>query len=182
MQRRLSAPIAALACLLLAACATRPPTATDTATFIVVRHAEKVDASRDPDLSAAGQARARALAARLGALPLAAAYATEFKRTGQTLGPTAQAGGLAMTAYAAAEPAAAFAARLRAEHPRGTVLVAGHSNTVPDIVAALCRCAVAPMPDHEYDRLSTIRIGADGQPRLLVERYGAANPPPATTP
>ena len=181
MQRRLSAPIAALACLLLAACATRPPAA-DTATFIVVRHAEKVDASRDPDLSAAGQARARALAARLGTLPLAAAYATEFKRTGQTVSPTAQARGLAITAYAAGEPAAALAVRLRAAHPRGTVLVAGHSNTVPAIVAALCGCAVAPMPDHEYDRLSTIRIGADGQPRLLVERYGAATPAPAATP
>ena len=61
--------------MLLAACASRLPVAADTATFIVVRHAEKVDASHDPDLSAAGHARARALAERLGELPLAAAYA-----------------------------------------------------------------------------------------------------------
>lgn len=176
MRRRLSAPIALLACMLLAACASRPPVAADVATFIVVRHAEKVDASRDPALGAAGHARARALAQRLDGTPLVAAYATEFKRTGQTLAPTVQARGLATTAYAASEPAAEFAARLRAAHPRGTVLVAGHSNTVPGIVAALCGCIVAPMPDHEYDRLSIIHVAADGPPRLAVERYGDPTP------
>ncbi len=71
-----------------------------------------------------------------------------------------------------------FAARLRAAHPHGNVLIAGHSNTVPDIVAALCACKIAAMPDHEYDRLSIVRIDADGHARLTVERYGAASPAP----
>ena len=169
-----------LACSLLAACAstTRMVTA-EGVTFIVVRHAEKVDASRDPDLSPAGQARAQALAQWLGDTPLVAAYATEFKRTSQTLAPSVQASGLMTTRYAATEPAAGFADRLRAAHPRGVVLIAGHSNTVPDIVAALCLCTVAPMADHEYDRLSLIRIPAGGPPRLTVERYGATTPAPA---
>ena len=91
-----------LACSLLAACtgAVRmAPAAADTTTttFIVVRHAEKVDASRDPDLSPAGHARAQALAATLGERELAAAYATEFKRTSQTLAPSAEARGMAIT-------------------------------------------------------------------------------------
>lgn len=180
MRPALIAPLL-LACTLLAACAGTPHAlAAGGVTFIVVRHAEKVDASRDPDLSPAGHARAQALAQRLGQAPLAAAYVTEFKRTGQTLAPSVQARGLVATAYAAAEPAATFAARLRAAHPRGVVLIAGHSNTVPDIVAALCACSVAPMPDHEYDRLSLIRIDAGGTPSLSVQRYGAATPAPAT--
>jgi broad specificity phosphatase PhoE len=169
--------LALLACLLLSACAT-PPRTSAVATFFIVRHAEKVDASRDPDLSAAGHARAQALAERLSGTTLAAIYATEFKRTGQTVAPTAVAQGTATTPYPAAQPASEFATRLRAAHPRGNVLIAGHSNTVPGIVAALCACEVAPMPDHEYDRLGIVRIGADGRAHLTVERYGAPAPAP----
>ena len=146
-----------------------------TPTFIVVRHAEKADASRDPALSPAGQARAARLARHLAATPLAAAYATTFQRTRQTLEPVARAQGVPVTVYDPAQPAPQFAARLKAEHPAGTVLVAGHSNTVPAIVAALCDCTVAPMDDAEYDRLSIVRAGPDGRPVLEVSRYG--NPP-----
>lgn len=146
--------------------------------FVVVRHAEKVDASRDPDLSRAGHARAQALAARLEEHGLVAVYATEFKRTGQTVAPTAAAHALAVTTYPAGQPAAAFATALKAAHPRGVVLVAGHSNTVPGIVAALCNCEAVPMADHEYDRLSSIRIDAGGRARLHSTRYGAASPTP----
>jgi len=89
-----------------------------------------------------------------------------------------QARRLAITPYPAGQPATEFAARLRAAHPRGSVLIAGHSNTVPDIVAALCACAVAPMADHEYDRMSIVRLDADGSARLDVTRYGAPSPAP----
>lgn len=147
-------------------------------TFIVVRHAEKVDASRDPDLSPAGHARAQALAERLAGGALVAIYATEFKRTGQTVAPTAAAQSLPVTAYRSAQPAAEFADALKAAHPRGMVLIAGHSNTVPGIVAALCHCETAPMQDHEYDRLSSIQIDAEGRVRLDSTRYGAASPAP----
>lgn len=164
--------------LLLTACASSPRPVMDTTTFIIVRHAEKVDASRNPDLSAAGHARAQALAARLDGQALAAVYATEYKRTAQTAGPAADARHLAITPYPANQPASEFAARLRAAHPHGTVLIAGHSDTVPGIVAALCACEVAPMPDHEYDRLSIVRIDAEGRARLGVERYGAASSAP----
>ena len=164
------------ACTLLTACASPPRPSADIATFIVVRHAEKADASRDPDLSAAGHARAQALAARLDGDALTAVYATEYKRTAQTVAPAASARGLAITPYPAAEPAAAFAARLRAAHPHGVVLIAGHSDTVPNLVAALCACNVAPMSDHEYDRLSIVHVDAAGNARLRVERYGVAAP------
>jgi len=172
-----------LACSLLAACtgAVRvAPAAADTTTttFIVVRHAEKVDASRDPDLSPAGRARAQALAESLEGRELVAIHATEFKRTGQTVAPTASAHALPVGTYASTQAAAEFAAHLKAAHPRGIVLIAGHSNTVPGIVAALCNCETAPMADHEYDRLSSIRVDADGRARLDVTRYGAASPTP----
>ncbi len=144
------------------------------ATFVVVRHAEKTsDSERDPELSAAGHERAQRLAERLAGDDLVAAYTTDYRRTRQTVQPAATAHGLEPTVYDAELPAATLAARLRADHARGTVLVAGHSNTVPDIVAALCGCPVEPMPDTEYDRLSTIRVAGDGRARLEVARYGA---------
>lgn len=164
-----------LAALLLAACAGAPPRdGSPGVTFVVVRHAEKTsDIERDPDLSAAGLERARRLAERLAGDDIVAVYATDYRRTRQTVAPTASAKRIEATVYDARQPAAAFAARLKAAHPRGTVLVAGHSNTVPDIVAALCGCGVEPMPDAEYNRLSTIRIAPDGGARLEVARYGA---------
>lgn len=145
--------------------------AAPTTTFIVVRHAEKVDASRDPDLSPAGHARAQALAQRLEGRGLVAIYATEFKRTGQTVAPTARAHALPVTAYLAAQPAAEFAAALKAAHPRGVVLIAGHSNTVPGIVAALCACEVAAMDESEYTRWSEVLFDAGGHARLIQDRY-----------
>ena len=167
--------LALLACMLLAACTSVPRTDDAGATFIVVRHAEKVDASRDPDLSARGHARAQALAERLGDAELVALYATEFKRTGQTIAAVAATHDLPVTPYAADEAASTLAARLRAAHPSGTVLIAGHSDTVPGIVAALCECEAAEMPDHEYDRLSIVRITPGQPPALDVSRYGEAS-------
>lgn len=159
----------------LAACTTTPSRdAAEPLTFVVVRHAEKAtDDPDNPSLSAAGQARAAALATRLRDTPLVAAYATEFRRTQQTAQPTADAHSRAVTAYYARGPADEVATQWKQAHRTGTVLVVGHSNTVPELVAALCGCATQPMDDTEYDRISLVRIGADGRATLDVQRYGA---------
>ncbi len=82
--------------LLLALCLTflRPlclGQSTDLAgtTVIVVRHAEKVDNSADPDLSEAGKARAVLLSRLLGATEVSALFSSQYKRTQQTLLPLA---------------------------------------------------------------------------------------------
>ena len=167
-----SAPMCALAlAAMLAACATTPAHGGAVA-FVVVRHAEKADdGSKDPPLSEAGQARARALADSLRGTALRAAYATGYRRTQSTAAPAAQAHGLAVATYDASRPAAEFAARLRRDHHDGTVLVVGHSNTAPAIAAALCSCEVAPMGDDEFDRRLTITFDASGHAALREERY-----------
>jgi broad specificity phosphatase PhoE len=161
---------------LLAACASGPAREAASAplTFIVVRHAEKAtDDPENPSLSAAGLARADALAQRLHDVPLVAVYATEFRRTRQTAHPAATAHGLPVEAYYARGPAGEVAAQWKQRHRAGTVLVVGHSNTVPDLVAALCGCAAAPMDETEYDRVSIVRVHADRPATLEVQRYGA---------
>jgi len=158
--------------LLLAGCASvaaiEPATAT---TFVVVRHAEKADdGTRDPPLSAVGQSRAQALAQRLAHSGLVAVYATPFRRTQQTAQAVATLAGLPVTTYAADVAPSDFATTLRARHLRGTVLVVGHSNTVPEIVASLCSCRIAALDESAYDGIYTIRIAPDGKASLDVGR------------
>lgn len=160
----------AVACALLAGCMPSRPTAS-TMEFVIVRHAEKGnDDVRDPHLSAAGLARARRLAEWLAAAPLAATYATSFRRTRQTAAPVAADHGLPITIYDAKQDAGEFATALRQRHARGRVLVVGHSNTAPAIATALCACVVEPIGDDEYDRRLVVRINDRGDAVLSDTR------------
>lgn len=166
-----------LAATLLAACAspsmkaTGPAPADAALEFVVVRHAEKaIDAGDDPPLVDAGHARAAAIAASLAHAPVVAVYSTAYARTRETAAPTAAAHDLPVIPYDARQPADAFAELLRGTHATGTVVVVGHSNTVPAIAAALCGCEVAPMDESEYDRLLRVAVRPGGGAALVVER------------
>lgn len=149
--------------LLLAGCASVPDPA-DGATFVLVRHAEKAtDDPRDPTLTEAGQRRAERLAGSLRHRPLTAVYATALRRAQQTAAPVARERGLAITTYDAATPPAQTAQALRAAHSSGTVLVVGHSDTIPAIAQALCDCTIGPIAETEYGRRITITARPDGR-------------------
>lgn len=139
--------------------------------FVLVRHAEKAtDDPKDPTLSEAGMARAQGLARSLADARVVAAYATKYRRTQLTAAPTSMSHHLDVQTYDASLPAADFARQLREAHRAGTVLVVGHSNTIPDLAAALCACEVAPMGDDEFDRRMYVSVAADGTARLDVRR------------
>lgn len=164
---RLPALFAFLCLLLPTACVATQPREAAVA-FVVVRHAEKAaDDARDPSLSQAGRERAQALARVLRDEPVVAVYATEYRRTRETAQPTADAHDLTVAAYDADLPATALTTQLRRDHASGTVVVVGHSNTVPDIVAALCGCAVPPLAETDYGDLYRITHAADGTARLV---------------
>jgi broad specificity phosphatase PhoE len=170
-----------LAALLLPALAS----AADLQVYLA-RHAEKdSDDPRDPSLSAAGSARAQALAESLRHAGLQAVYATQYRRTRQTAAPAAAMAGVAVTVRPAsggvATDAAAFAAELRERHPEGgAVLVVGHSNTIPALAQALLGDAapVASMAEDAYDRLLLVTLPGQAPPRVLVARYGAPSAHP----
>lgn len=166
---------AAFAAIMLCGCTTgavKPTSRMDATLFVIVRHAEKAtDDPKDPTLSETGRARALRLAERLVDQRVSAVYATAYRRTQLTAAPTALAHGVEVQTYAAVAPAADFAAELRAQHTAGSVLVVGHSNTVPAIAGALCACEVAPLREDEYDRLITIRVGRNGEAKLEEIRY-----------
>lgn len=147
-------------------------------TVIVVRHAEKVDDSDDPPLSEAGAVRAEALVALLGSSPPDAIYASQYRRTQDTVAPAAARFGLEVRVDPVARPiedwAQRFAELLIAEHPGETVLVAGHSNTVPALVAALCACEVEGIDDSVYDRIWRVLSPGTDAARLVVSRFDDA--------
>lgn len=155
-----------LACLLLTACAGVPAEHAAPATYLLVRHAEKdTTVAKDPPLTAAGQTRAERLATQLARTPLSAIYSTPTRRTRETATPTAQSHGLPIEDYDAAD-AAAFAVRLRKAHPAGTVLIVGHSDTLPPLVRLLCRCDVGDMDERIYGIRYTVRFDDNGHAQL----------------
>jgi broad specificity phosphatase PhoE len=143
-----------------------------TTTFLLVRHAEKAtDDPRDPALTPAGLQRAERLARLLADRPLTAVYTTDYRRTRQTAQPTAASHGLDVTIYDAGQPPNEFAQTLRQRHAGETILVVGHSNTVPGILSQLCECMGHPLEDDDYGDLFEIRSGSVAHPVLRRDTF-----------
>jgi broad specificity phosphatase PhoE len=150
-----------------------PPTV-----VLLVRHAEKAaQPPQDPPLSDAGSARAQALLAVARDAGVTAIITTQYERTRKTAEPTAEALHITpdvVDAGPVAQHAKAVADQIL-KHAGGTVLVVGHSNTIPAIVGALGAPKTRDLCDSEYDQLFVVVIGDAGPPRLIRSRYGAAN-------
>jgi phosphohistidine phosphatase SixA len=147
---------------------------------LVVRHAEKAGPTGDVPLSEAGRARALALVPIGRAAGVSAIITTQFQRTRQTAAPLADA--LGITAEVAnvqgtvPDHASAIAAMVKQRHAGQSVLVVGHSNTVPAIVHALGGSKRPDICDEIYDDLFTVIVAADGSARVVHGRYGTPTP------
>lgn len=132
--------------------------------FVVVRHADRADdGTDDPPLTEEGFARAARLADLLGPRNGTAVYATPFRRTQSTAAPTALSWAVPVTTYDPTTEASALIERIKGDHPQGTVLIVGHSDTVPAIVSSLCQCLTNPIGEDEFGNLFQIELSADGQ-------------------
>jgi broad specificity phosphatase PhoE len=153
---------------------------------MVVRHAEKAGPTGDVALSAPGEERARALLVVARDAGVSAVITTQFQRTRQTGAPVAQALGVTPDVVAAAadvkEHARQIAALVRERYLGRTVLVVGHSNTVPAIIAALGGPTMRDLCDSEYDRLFVLSLAEGSSARLVQSRYGAPSPSDSTCP
>jgi phosphohistidine phosphatase SixA len=138
-------------------------------TVYVMRHLEKAT-GEDPALSPAGRRNAARLPALLGATPPAAIYVSKTRRARETAAPLAAALRLSPRDYELGDTPA-LVARVRAE--TGVVLIVGHSNTVPEIVALLGGRRPADIPE---DRFGDIwRVDPDGT--TIAMRIDAPRPP-----
>lgn len=105
--------------------------------IFLLRHAEKgANDPNDPDLSDAGRARAAALATMLEHAGVTHLFATDRKRTQQTLAPLAAKCGRTV-AVLPADAVELEIEALRKLPPGSIAVVAGHSNTIPAVARAL---------------------------------------------
>lgn len=134
--------------------------------IILVRHAEKAsDDPRDPSLSEKGKQRAVLLAALLKDVPVDAFYATPYKRTTQTIAVLAEANGHKIQNYKPMDKA--NLAEIVQAGKGKTIVIAGHSNTVPPMVNALIGKEEYPlMDDNDYGKIWILVFKGD----KLVDR------------
>jgi broad specificity phosphatase PhoE len=138
----------------------------------LVRHAEKMDASGDPDLSGAGRQRASELAQVLRDAEIDRIHSTDYIRTRDTAAPLAAMLGLKPEFY---DPThlAEFAQTLTQQGQRH--LVVGHSNTTPELVRLLGGEPGSPIQESsEYDRLYIVTMDESGVTTVLM-RYGTSS-------
>lgn len=142
-----------------------------TTTVVLVRHAEKLsDDERDPGLTPAGEARAKMLAGMLVRTDVKALYASEFRRTRQTLAPLAAAKGIPVETVDAATPAV-LVEKIFAEHRGDTVVIAGHSNTLPELIRLLADFEIAVIDESDYSGIYVLSLPRFGEPRVLQLVY-----------
>jgi broad specificity phosphatase PhoE len=158
------------------------------ATVILVRHAERAQTpAGDPVLTDAGLARAADLAATLANASVTSVITTHLQRTQLTARHVMQANGQTHIVVRAGGPIQthvdSVAAAIRRRPAGDVVLVVGHSNTIPPIIAALGGPAMPDLCENQYSSLFILELPAstsDGKPaaspRLIKAKYGAPDP------
>jgi broad specificity phosphatase PhoE len=143
-------------------------------TVLAVRHAD-IDLPptvADPQLNAAGRIRAGVLAGVVGRAGVTTIVTSTFRRTQQTVEPLVR---LLGAAPRVAPPTAELARLCRAGRFGDVVVVAGHSNTVPELLGALGVPAAPVITEAEFDNLFVVTVLPTSGSELLALRYGAGS-------
>ncbi|MBP6431414.1 MAG: histidine phosphatase family protein [Ferruginibacter sp.] len=128
-------------------------------TIYLVRHTEK-DTGNNPPLTQAGFERAGDLMRYLQNKNVSKIYSTKYKRTNQTADSLKLAQNLTTIIYEADTIGNDLVAKIKANGDEGkTILVVGHSNTVPKLIRRLgvTTFAMQNLPDTEFDNLFILR-------------------------
>ncbi len=145
-------------------------------TVIIVRHAEKIidPNNNDVDLSETGRARAQEIARMFSDAGINAIYATQYKRTQETVKPLSDKIGVPVTVMNS-KSTGDLIAQIRSQHSGQTIFIAGHNNSVPEIIGALGGPQYPIIPESEYDNLFIVTIYRTGKAKVVKMKYGAAS-------
>jgi broad specificity phosphatase PhoE len=150
-----------------------PATNAQQAVFLV-RHAELQGAAmaepKHLPLSEAGEARAKRLASLLKDAGIGAIYVTDFVRTNKTAEPLSREINKELTVLPKGDPQE-LVGRLRASHAGQTVLLVGHTDTLPGLLKALGHPADIKIEPQDYGNIFVVIPRGDGAPTLLRLRY-----------
>ncbi|NNE97755.1 MAG: histidine phosphatase family protein [Pyrinomonadaceae bacterium] len=161
--------------LVLIGCPSKPVDETPVAeqkplVVFLVRHAEKVDAGKDPELSSEGKKRTEDLTEILRSADIGHVHSTDFTRTRDTAAPVAKASGVEVEKY---DPRDLDGLAEKLKKAGGRHLVVGHSNTTPKLTELLGGSAGTEIDENgEYDRLYIVTIGKDGTANSVLMRFG----------
>jgi broad specificity phosphatase PhoE len=146
-------------------------------TVIVIRHAEKdlSSGAADPPLNQAGEARAALLAQMFGDAKhpghVDAIYVSPALRDRLTAAPLAARLGQSVIVAPADDPRS-LARRVLREHAAGRVLIVGHIDTIPALVAALGgRWRIPELAADEYGTMYIVTVPRLGRAGLLRLNY-----------
>jgi len=153
-------------------------------TVFLIRHAEREDEPRqDPPLTKDGIARSQALARLLSGAGIKAIFTSQFNRTKQTAEPLATKLGLTVTPFSLklspsnprqiAEESTAEVTNKILEHAGQSVLVVGHSNSIPDVIKMLGSDTVPTIDERKFDDLFIVTVYAKGKAKVVQLKYGA---------
>lgn len=150
-----------------------PPTAEQKPLVVfLVRHAEKTEDGKDPELSEAGKERTDDLAEALRSANIEHVHSTDFIRTRETAEPVAKEAGVEVEKYDPKD-LEGFAKKLKEQG--GRHLVVGHSNTTPELTKLLGGDPGSAIDEKsEYDRIYVVTVGKDGTVNSALMRYGQA--------
>jgi broad specificity phosphatase PhoE len=145
-------------------------------TVILVRHAEKKiePDNPDPDLDPKGVERAQEIARVFADSGINTIYATNYKRTQQTVQPLANRISVPVTLLNANQTEE-LVSQIQTSHRGKTIFIAGHNNTVPAIVSVLSGETHPPIPETEYDNLFVVTIYRFGKAKVTKLKYGNKN-------
>lgn len=124
----------------------------------LVRHAEKLDDSKNPALTVCGKLRALQLASLLSQTNITSIYSTHYQRTMQTATPLANQKKIAIKNY---NPKYLEQLSLQLQQNRVNTLVVGHSNTTPRLVALLTKQTVTALSEQDYQQLYQVQYTGD---------------------
>ncbi|WP_299009600.1 phosphoglycerate mutase family protein [uncultured Shewanella sp.] len=138
----------------------------------LTRHAEKLHlkGERDPDLSEQGKARAQRIAAMFAKIKVDHLFSTDYKRTQQTLMPLSRVKNLVITSY---DPRQGddFIKQIKTNYCQQSVLIAGHSNTVPNMLQALGITFEVKLGDYSFKHQPSIVLSEAEFGQLFVVSF-----------
>jgi broad specificity phosphatase PhoE len=143
---------------------------------LVVRHAEKASDAEDSPLTDDGAGRAQALVGVAENAGVSAIYTTQFRRNHDTAKPFSDRTNVAVTEMPVdlqnpGDYGKRLAKDILEKHAGQTVLIVGHSNTIPLIIEALTGRA-GLVNDVQYRDLFIVTIPPAGQAGLIKAQYG----------
>ena len=143
-------------------------------TVILIRHGERdepnpTDPDPDPHLNELGRARAQTLIHVVGKSGIKAIYTSHFLRTKETAQPLA--GHLSLLPIQI-DAVPDIGNDILSKHAGKTVLVIGHTDSVPQLINQLGAGRSVNIEDGEFDRLFVVTVFSSGRASVTELKYG----------